>query len=131
MKKLLAYLLLITAATFTSCRKEELPAPAPAGNTQAEVMHVEYKVRAVSGKFSVEYLAPGIDNKLELKKENYDRNEISFAFDCARGQQLSVKAFNAAPSSEEVVVELYINNVLVKFASANAPGASALVEATY
>lgn len=129
MKNILLTLTIALATVLASCGKEELPAPsAPAGNTQNQSIAVEYKVRATSANVTVQYMAPNSSGELELTTVQASRVDNSFSFDFERGHIFSVKAQNTFHSADEVIVEIYVNGVLQKTASANTPGAVAYAE---
>lgn len=129
MKRILtATLFLAVTAGFTACSKEELPAPATSTPVPATAIQVEYKIRGFSGSIDIEYIKADANGMPVTVKETSNRNEINVPFSWKSGSYLFVKASNAVPSHDEVIVELYVNGELKKSASANNPGAVAIAE---
>jgi hypothetical protein len=127
MKNLIASALVLTAIVFTSCSKNETPAPVNPANYQ---INVEYRVESVSGHFVVEYNVPE-GNHMIAKQYQIDRSNNSYTFTCTNGLDLKVKAYNSTPSGKEVSVTILVNGVVFKTGDANAPGAIATAEGTY
>jgi hypothetical protein len=126
MKKLFAIALVLTAVTFVSCAKEEVPAPyAP-----VRTVTVEYRIFAQSGHVSLDYLEPE-NGVLVAKQAQLDRLNTTITFQHNSGNTFSVKAWNTISSGKEVKAEIYIDGVLFKTGSANAPGAVAIAEGKY
>lgn len=125
MNSILRILPLVFTLLFASCGKDEV-SPSTPGNTTSTV-HVEYRVSAQSGNMTIYQLVPvqgaTIEEKVEMNRTTY-----SYEFDVYSGTQVRLMATNTVPSSDEVIVEIYVNGVLLTSASANAPGADALAE---
>ncbi len=124
MKSIFRILPLVSAILLFSCAKEEV-APSTPGNTST--VHVEYRVTAVSGHMTVYQLVPSQGASIEEKVEA-DRMTYSYEFDVYSGTAVRLNASNTNPGPEEVIAEIYVNDVLLVTASANAPGAHALAE---
>lgn len=120
MKKFIAFTIILTAL-FTSCKKEVLPSSSP---VQTHPVHVEYRVFGESGHLNVDYIT--VDNGVVTHPSILvDRNNFSYSFDWTTNQRLTINASNAMPSGKEVRVEIYVDGVLFKSGSANAPNATA------
>ncbi len=126
MKKLFAIALVLTATAFVSCTKEEVAAPyAP-----VRTVTVEYRIFAQSGHVTLEYLEP--ENGILVSKQGqFDRLNSTITFQHNSGNTFSVKAWNTVSSGKEVQAEIYVDGVLFKTGSANAPGAIAIAEGKY
>jgi hypothetical protein len=127
MKNLIATVIVLTSIAFTSCKKEELPAPASNPNSQ---INVEYKIESESGHFTCEYSVPE-GNTFVTKQYQINRTQNSYTFSCNNGNLLSVKAYNTIPSGKSVKVTILVNGTPFKFSEANAPGAVAYAEGRY
>ena len=130
MKKITTFALILTVLSFASCKKKSSAPTEPTSTPAPTSIDVQYRVTSSSGHFNVEYMSL-VDGKAVAT--NVEVNKISFAysFSWTTKQKLSIKAYNSTPSAEEVLVEIYVNGVLFKSASANARGASALAEGVY
>lgn len=116
--------LVITVALF-SCKKEEVSPSTPGSSSP---VHVEYRVSAVSGNVTIYQDVPmSGQNTLHQEKVTCNRPTYSYTFDVSTGKVLKLSASNTNPGPEEVIAEIYVNNRLVGSASANAPGADAVV----
>ena len=107
-----------------SCSKEEVTPTAPGVTT---TVHVEYRVTAVSGHVIVNQLVPfqgaTVDQQVEVNRSTY-----AYKFDATSGTALRISAKNTDFGPEEVIAEIYVNDVLFTSGSANAHGATALAE---
>ena len=121
MKKFIAFTIILTTTIFTSCKKEVLPSSSPA---QTRPIHVEYRMFGESGHLDVDYITS--DNGVVTHPSILvDRNNFSYSFDWTTNQTLTINGSNAIPSGKEVRVEIYVDGVLFKSGSANAPNATA------
>lgn len=133
MKNLVILVLSIVTVGMTSCKKEEVKPVATPSSTSSTVpaaqreITVKYVVYAVSGDFKMNVLVP-ING--ELKQETYIINRLTqeIEFDFKSGNKFMVEAINTNPSTDEVIVEIYIDGKLSKSASANTPNTYAKVE---
>ncbi|HTF03738.1 MAG TPA: hypothetical protein VK826_06915 [Bacteroidia bacterium] len=124
MKTIFRILPLVSAILLFSCSKEELPATTPVGNS---TVHVEYRVSAISGDMTVYQLVPALGTSVEEKHE-INRSTYTYSFDVTSGTLVRLNASNTNLGPEEVIAEIYVNDVLLTSASANAPGAQAIAE---
>jgi hypothetical protein len=124
MKTIFRILPLVFAAVFSSCTKEEVTPTTP-GN--ASMVHVEYRVHAVSGHMTVNQLIPS-QGVLAEEKIEINRSEYTYEFDVLQGTLVRVTGTNSNPGPDEVIAEIYVNDVLLTSGSANAPGAIAKAE---
>lgn len=134
MKKLTTLLaLILTVLSFSSCEKKSVqpePSTTTTNITPQESISVQYRVSSASGSFDVEFIT--VDDG-EVKTNLVEVKKMSFthSFTWTTKQKLSIKASNVSPSSKELLVEIYVDGVLFKSGSANAPGAVAVAEGTY
>jgi hypothetical protein len=126
MKSALFSVLFLLSGAFVSCEKEEVPAP----NSPGASLEIEYRVSGETGHFYVDYTVAE-NGQMTTKSEEFNRTENSIHFEIGVGHLLSVKARNASPSAKEVRADIYVNGVLFKSGSANAPGAIAVAEGNY
>jgi hypothetical protein len=136
MKNIITLALLLTILSFGSCKKKTT---APESTTTAttttptaetKTINVQYRVSASSGQMTVEYT---FNDAGEVKtiKSNVNRLTFSYSFEWSKGQKLSLSAYNTVASGKEVLVEIYVDGVLFKSGSANAPNAVAAAEGVY
>lgn len=133
MKKLTTLVaLILTVLSFSSCEKKTVQptSTTTASSTPNESINVQYRVTSASGNFEVEYVSVDDD---EVKTVSVEVKKMSFthSFTWTTKQNLSIKASNVSPSSKELLVEIYVDGVLFKSGSANAPGAVAVAEGVY
>ncbi|MCK6641076.1 MAG: hypothetical protein L6Q81_13415 [Bacteroidia bacterium] len=124
MKNIFRILPLVFAVVFASCTKEEI---APLTPGVPSMVHVEYRVHANSGRMTVHQLVPS-QGVLAEEKVEINRSEYSYEFDVLQGTFVSVTGTNSMPGPDEVITEIYVNDVLLATGSANAPGAVAKAE---
>lgn len=125
MKTIFRILPVLTLLVLSSCSKEVVNPATPGATTS--MVHVEYRVSAQSGHMTVYQLVPTQGAALEEKVE-VNRTTYTYSFDVISGTPVRVTATNTTPSPDEVIAEIYVNDVLLTSASANAPGADALAE---
>jgi len=127
MKNTLYLSLFLVSFVFTSCQKEETPVVQNPATVSQRDITIDYHIYAASGSFKTTYLFPNGD-KMELTSLNGNRIDQTITFNWKSGNTFSLEAANASPSSDEVVVEIFVDGVLFKSATANAPGAVAKAE---
>lgn len=134
MKKLTAALaLILTVLSFFSCEKKSVQPTTTTTNptsTPKESINVQYRVTSASGNFNVEYVSFE-DEEIKTTSADVKKMTFTYSFTWTTKQNLSIKAYNASPSSKELLVEIYVDGVLFKSGSANAPGAVAVAEGVY
>src|ERR1044072_249384 len=109
MKNIFRILPLFIAIVLFSCKKEELPSTTPGGSS---TVHVEYRVSAISGNATAYQLTPVAGtNTLTEEKVTINRSTYSYSFDVLSGTNVSVRATNTTPGPDEVIVEIYVNDV--------------------
>lgn len=124
MKNIFRILPLVFAVVFVSCTKEEI---APSTPGTSSMVHVEYRVHANSGRMTVYQLIPS-QGVLAEEKIEINRTDYSVEFDVLQGSLVRVSATNSMPGPDEVITEIYVNDVLLASGTANAPGAMAKAE---
>ena len=131
MKKIITLALIMGSIIFVSCEKKTAsPASSSSATATPAAIKVEYRVSAESGQVNVEYTAFEGGVVSTFSKE-INRINFNYSFDWIAGKNLSIKASNATPSGKEVLVEIYVNDVLFKTGLANAPGTIASAEGIY
>lgn len=132
MKKIFNLALVLVTIVFVSCEKRTAsPTSSPSSTTTTPAaIQIEYRVSSESGQINVEYTALE-DGVVSTFSKEINRINFSFSFDWVAGKNLSIKASNSTPSGKEVLVEIYVNNVLFKSGLANAPGTIAIAEGIY
>lgn len=133
MKKITTLALILTVLSFFSCKKETaqpVVSTSTANETAPESINVQYRVSSASGNFNVEYISLE-DGNIITTSVDVKKMAFSYSFNWTTKQKLSIKAFNSTPSSKELLVEIYVDGILFKSGSANAPGASAVAEGFY
>jgi hypothetical protein len=120
MNKIFRILPFFAVLLFASCTKEEITPTAPVAPTN---VHVEYRVYAASALADVYAMLP-VAGSSTLVEEHTSINRMNYSlkFDVAVNTEVSVSAKNTNPGPEEVIVEIYVNDQLVKSGSANGPG---------
>jgi hypothetical protein len=124
MKNTFRILPLVIAVVFASCTKEEVTPSTPG---TPSMVHVEYRVHAVSGHMTVNQLIPS-QGVLAEEKIEVNRQDYSYEFDVLQGTLVRVTGTNSTPGSDEVIAEIYVNDVLLTSGTANAPTAIAKAE---
>ncbi|HTL82832.1 MAG TPA: hypothetical protein VL651_14060 [Bacteroidia bacterium] len=131
MKNLITVLAVTTVLFLTSCDKQDLPTPS---STQpaapVSTIGVTYKISSVSGHFDVTALT--YENGVQKEVvSTFDRTNATLTFDAPAGSMLSIKAKNCIPAADEITVEIWVNGVVFKTNSADAPGSYAIAEGQY
>ena len=91
------------------------------------MVHVEYRVHANSGRMTIYQFIPS-QGVLAEEKIEINRTDYSVEFDVLQGSLVRVSATNSMPGPDEVITEIYVNDVLLASGTANAPGAMAKAE---
>lgn len=127
MKNALYIAFILTGFTFTSCQKEETPVVQNPGTVTQRDITIDYHIYAASAKYNATIVYPDGDH-LETLTVVGNKMDQTISFDWKSGNKFSIEASNATPSSDEIIVEIFVDGVLFKSGNANAPGAVAKAE---
>lgn len=133
MKKITTIALILTIASFTSCKKKTVePTPSSSADivVQDEDIDVQYRVTSASGSFKVEYTAVENDVVTVFTKV-VDKYNFTYSFNWQERKNLKIQATNSTPSVKKLVVEIYVNGVLFKSGMSNTVDGIALAEGAY